>query len=135
MFLNDDLPIGIDGDPQSPEDYVMALAATSGLPHSLIRMNMQRLGGIFGDIETIWNEFTGSGVNVGVYDDGVQYAHHDLDGNYDASLHVVDDLGNTVDPYPNLTSNDSHGTAVAGLIAAEANGTGTVGSRAGRPGW
>lgn len=69
IFLNDDLPIGIDGDPQSPEDYVMALAATSGLPHSLIRMNMQRLGGIFGDIETIFRGLT-RGLDIDVLDKG-----------------------------------------------------------------
>ena len=40
IFLNDDLPNGVGGELQSPEDYVLSLAATSGLPHSLIRMNM-----------------------------------------------------------------------------------------------
>ncbi|MDF1815513.1 MAG: aldehyde dehydrogenase family protein, partial [Verrucomicrobiales bacterium] len=69
IFLNDDLPVGIDGDPQSPEDYVMALAGTSGLPHSLIRMNMQRLGGIFGDIETIFRGLT-RGLDIDVLDKG-----------------------------------------------------------------
>ncbi|EBA02110.1 hypothetical protein RB2150_00355 [Rhodobacterales bacterium HTCC2150] len=27
---------------------------------------------LLGDIETIWDEFTGAGVKVAVYDDGVQ---------------------------------------------------------------
>lgn len=69
IFLNDDLPIGLDGDPQSPEDYVQALAGTSGLPHSLIRMNMERLGGIFGQIETIFRGLT-RGLDIDVLDRG-----------------------------------------------------------------
>jgi len=58
IFLHDDLPIGTEGEMQSPEDYVLSLAATSGLPHSLIRMNMKRLGGIFGQIDDIFRGLT-----------------------------------------------------------------------------
>ncbi|KAB7609817.1 S8 family serine peptidase, partial [Amylibacter sp. SFDW26] len=83
---------------------------------------------LIGDIETIWDEFTGTGINVGVYDDGVQYTHTDLDDNYDFSLEVEDTFVNVLlDGFPNISNNDSHGTAVAGLIAAENNGEGTVG--------
>src|SRR5689334_14865181 len=39
--------------------------------------------GRLGDIEKIWEEYTGQGVHVGIYDDGVEYTHPDLDGNYD----------------------------------------------------
>jgi subtilisin family serine protease len=81
---------------------------------------------MLGDIQAIWDEYTGSGVNVGVYDDGVEYTHEDLAANYDASLHVVDDLGNPVDPSP-VTSADGHGTACAGIIGAANNGVGGVG--------
>ncbi|NNE91807.1 MAG: aldehyde dehydrogenase [Verrucomicrobiales bacterium] len=69
IFLNDDLPIGVDGAMQSPEDYVLSLAATSGLPHALIRMNMQRLGGIFGQIEDIFQGLT-RGLDIAVLDKG-----------------------------------------------------------------
>ena len=69
IFLSDDLPIGVDGEMQSPEDYVLSLAATSGLPHSLIRMNMQRLGGIFGQIEDIFRGLT-RGLDFEVIDQG-----------------------------------------------------------------
>ncbi len=82
--------------------------------------------GLIGDIETIWDEYTGSGVNVGVYDSGIDYNHPDLIGNYDSSLHVLDALGNPVDPFPN--AGGAHGTACAGLIGASANnGEGGVG--------
>jgi hypothetical protein len=42
-FLDDTLPLGSDGSTQSPDEYLQQLSATSGLPHTLIRMNMQRL--------------------------------------------------------------------------------------------
>ncbi len=54
IFLHDTLPIGIDGAMQTPDDYVLSLAATSGLPHSLIQMNMKRLASVFADIDSIF---------------------------------------------------------------------------------
>lgn len=78
-----------------------------------------------GDLETVWKDYTGDGVSVGIYDSGVQYAHWDLDGNYDASKHVVVD-GKVYDGDYRPASGP-HGTSVAGLIAAERNGQGGVG--------
>lgn len=69
IFQNDTLPLGDDGLMQSPEDYVLQLASTSGLPHTLIRMNMKRLGGIFGDIEIILRGLT-RGMDLDVLDRG-----------------------------------------------------------------
>lgn len=81
---------------------------------------------LIGDIETIWNEFTGAGVRVGVFDDGVQYTHPDLAANYDASMHFVFE-GVTYDGIAEEVD-EVHGTSVAGLIAAVANnGEGGVG--------
>ncbi|WP_127115749.1 DUF4214 domain-containing protein [Shimia sediminis] len=74
-----------------------------------------------GDIETVWQDYTGQGVSVGVYDDGVERTHEDLVGNYDASLHFSGDNGQ-----PN-SSSDGHGTAVAGIIGASDNNLGGVG--------
>ena len=79
------------------------------------------------NVTTVWDEFTGAGVHVGIWDDGVQYTHHDLDGNYDATLHIPNTSGGgTHDPLPQ-DPGSAHGTAVAGLIAGENNGVGTVG--------
>ena len=65
-------------------------------------------------------------MTVAVYDDGVEYTHPDLAGNYDPTMHFVHN-GLTYDPMP-LTSGDAHGTAVAGIIGGvEGNGLGGVG--------
>ncbi len=80
---------------------------------------------LIGDIERIWDDYTGAGVSVYVVDDGVQTTHPDLAANYDASKHFRYG-GVPFDPTP-LASGDAHGTAVAGLIAAPANGVGVVG--------
>ncbi|HHB81121.1 MAG TPA: hypothetical protein ENK83_05160, partial [Aliiroseovarius sp.] len=77
--------------------------------------------GLIGDIETIWQEYTGAGINVGIYDDGVEASHEDLNANYDESLEWAGDDG-----LPNGSS-DGHGTSVAGIIAADNNGLGGVG--------
>ncbi|MGV6802405.1 MAG: S8 family serine peptidase [bacterium] len=81
--------------------------------------------GFMGDIEAIWEDYNGTGVNVGVYDDGLQYSHWDLNDNYNAALQVSV-AGNVIDPDPTATG-DPHGTSVSGLIAAENNGIGGVG--------
>lgn len=81
---------------------------------------------LIGDLPTIWNDYTGQGVTVVVYDEGVQYTHPDLAANYDASMHFTYH-GITYDPTP-LNSGAAHGTACAGLIGAvENNGRGGVG--------
>ena len=84
--------------------------------------NLAALGGI----EDVWVDYTGVGVTVAVYDDGIEYTHVDLDDNYDASLHLRY-LGTELDPAPTNENEANHGTAVAGIIAGERNGEGTVG--------
>lgn len=81
------------------------------------------------NVTAVWDDYTGDGIKVGVYDDGIDYTHADLDDNYDSSLHVVSASGTVYDALPNALSagGDTHGTSVAGLIAAENNGTGAVG--------
>lgn len=81
---------------------------------------------MLGNLERIWDEFTGNGVKVGVYDDGVQTNHPDLSANYNAALHFTYN-GTTYLPTP-LQSSHAHGTACAGLIGAvDNNGRGGVG--------
>lgn len=84
---------------------------------------------MLGNIQRIWDEYTGAGVHVGVFDDGLQYTHPDLAMNYDATRHFVYN-GTTYDPTPvDMTGDDQdeHGTSVAGIIAAGKNSIGGVG--------
>lgn len=70
--------------------------------------------------------YTGSGVKVAVLDGGFDTGHTDLDANFTTGYDEEDD-NNT----PNAESHNSvmggHGTHVAGIIAAEKNGTGMHG--------
>ena len=68
-FLNDTLPVGEEALPQTPSDYVTSLSATSGLPHTLIRMNMKKLHEVFTEMPTIMRGLT-RGLNLSVLDKG-----------------------------------------------------------------
>ncbi len=73
-----------------------------------------------------WDSYTGSGVVIGIVDDGLQHAHPDLTTNYDASL-SYDFNYNDSDPSPAF--GDSHGTSCAGVAAARGdNGRGVSGA-------
>jgi subtilisin family serine protease len=61
---------------------------------------------------------TGKGVRIAVIDSGVAVDHPDLRGQVAVARNFVDDAGNVA---------EAHGTAVAGIIAARANGVGIVG--------
>ena len=78
------------------------------------------------NIGNVWDNYTGRGVHVGVYDSGVQANHPDLDGNYDASRQISF-FGATQNQTPGMTADDAHGTAAAGIIASEDNVVGTKG--------
>ncbi len=68
------------------------------------------------------NGIDGTGVKVAVIDTGIDYTHEDLNDNYKGGYDFV---FNDSDPFDD--SYDSHGTHVAGIIAAERNGIGVVG--------
>ena len=78
---------------------------------------------LIGDIETIWRDYSGAGVHVGVYDDGIDFTHEDMAANYDASLHFV---WQAVEQLPNQYA--GHGTPVSGILGAvQGNGVGGTG--------
>ena len=74
-------------------------------------------------VEEVWPTYTGDGINVAVVDDGMHYGHEDLAGNVLTSFNHNYDPDRT-DIYGYF---DDHGTAVAGLIAAEDNSLGVRG--------
>ena len=81
----------------------------------------QTNGGVSGEdvnITGAWNNYRGSGVVIGIVDDGLDWEHADLD-NYYADNLDYDFCGNDGDPTPSY--NDAHGTAAAGVAAAAGN--------------
>lgn len=72
-----------------------------------------------------WKDYTGEGIRVAVFDQGIDGSHPDLDGNLLSAL-GRDAATLSGDGLPER-SGDNHGTAVAGVIAAERNGAGIVG--------
>lgn len=77
------------------------------------------------NVLSLWPEFDGRGVRVAVFDNGVEAGHQDLAPAVDATLGVVArDLAPGGEP---VRPSDDHGTAVAGVIGAARNGTGTIG--------
>lgn len=70
-----------------------------------------------------WNEgYTGAGARVAILDSGIDYTHPDLDDNIDHASSVSFVAGN-----PSYWDDDGHGTHVAGIVAAEDNGMGSIG--------
>lgn len=92
--------------------------------------NTGQSGGTAGEdvnIVPVWNSnIMGTGVVIGIVDDGLQYTHPDLSPNYVSSA-SYDFNGGDSDPSPNIGS-DFHGTAAAGVAAARDNTTCGVGS-------
>ena len=67
---------------------------------------------------------TGSGINVGVADTGLDYTHPDIAPNYRGG---VDYISNDNDPWWNNSAGETHGTHVAGTILAANNSAGVLG--------
>ncbi len=77
------------------------------------------------DVFPVWADYTGAGVRVAVFDQGIDPKHPDLQGRLLTALgRVAADLSAGGAP---VLVTDNHGTAVAGTIAAELNGLGSVG--------
>ena len=45
--MNEQLPVGLDGETQTPQEYIENLSATTGLPYSLCRLNMGKIKQVF----------------------------------------------------------------------------------------
>ena len=77
------------------------------------------------NVPKVWNDYTGKGVRVAVFDQGIDASHPDLADN------VLTDLGRRANDLSAggapISSSDNHGTAVAGVIAAKRDGGDLIG--------
>jgi hypothetical protein len=70
QFLNGALPLGDQGETQSPQEYIGALSATSGLPQVMVRRNMAKIHDALTQMKTVLNGLT-RGLDLAVLDSGV----------------------------------------------------------------
>jgi acyl-CoA reductase-like NAD-dependent aldehyde dehydrogenase len=74
FFLSKTLPLGHEDNTQSPGEYVETVSATSGLPFSLVRQNMQKIAGVLGNMPAILRGLT-RGLDVKILDRGFGEDH------------------------------------------------------------
>ncbi len=111
--------------PQHTENPASGIQANTIPTDPAVSASQWHLTGTWGvHADKVWNEFTGAGVKVAVLDEGIQYTHADLAANYRTDLDL-DTLGHDNDAISE--GSEKHGTAVAGVIAADDNGIGGVG--------
>ncbi|HEY9246382.1 MAG TPA: S8 family serine peptidase [Candidatus Methanoperedens sp.] len=73
------------------------------------------------------NNINGTGVKIAVLDTGIDYNHEELRDNYKGGYNFVFNNSDPFDDYNTYIGGKSHGTHVAGIIAAKRNGMGVVG--------
>lgn len=71
-FMRDTLPAGDAA--QAPEDYVRQLSATTGLPHVLVRRNMEKIRGVLAGMDEVLAGLTRN-LDLDVLDRGLGSAH------------------------------------------------------------
>lgn len=77
------------------------------------------------DVLPVWADYTGAGIRVAVFDQGIERSHPELNDNLLTTLGR--DAATLVTGGDPKGAGDNHGTAVAGVIAAERNGSDGVG--------
>jgi hypothetical protein len=85
-FLNDKLPLGEAA--QTPRDYVEQVSATTGLPHVMVRRNMQKIHGVMAKIDDVLSGLTRR-LDLRVLDDG----YGDMEGQAVSFYPRADSLG------------------------------------------
>ena len=92
-------------------------------------LNTGQNGGTAGEdanVTGVWDTYRGTGVVIGIVDDGLELTHPDLSPNYLASASYDFNFDDN-DPSPGQF--DNHGTAVAGVAGADGfNGIGVSGA-------
>ncbi len=70
LFMNAALPAGSGDQTHTPDQYVQVLSATSGLPHTLCRRNMEKIHHVFTHIRTIVRGLTRGLDDTNIFDSG-----------------------------------------------------------------
>lgn len=79
------------------------------------------LAGTDVNVTSVWDNYKGTGIRIGIVDDGVQTSHPDFVGNIDTVNDYNWNDGNVNDPSPNIAAGDEHGHACAGVAGARGN--------------
>lgn len=69
QFLNGTLPLGDKGHTQSPQQYIETLSSTSGLPHVMVRRNMDKIHFALTNLKTVLNGLS-RGLDLTILDSG-----------------------------------------------------------------
>ncbi|MCW5551237.1 MAG: aldehyde dehydrogenase [Verrucomicrobiae bacterium] len=69
QFLNGTLPLGDQGHTQSPQQYIETLSSTSGLPHVMVRRNMEKIHFALTNMRTVLNGLS-RGLDFSILDSG-----------------------------------------------------------------
>ncbi len=69
QFLNGTLPLGDKGHTQSPPQYIETLSSTSGLPHVMVRRNMEKIHLALTNMKTVLNGLS-RGLDLSILDKG-----------------------------------------------------------------
>lgn len=107
-------------------DIPPAQTHAKGIPSDPSLSTQWHLTGTWGiRADQVWEDYTGAGVRVAVMDDGFQHNHAELTVNYNTAIDF--DTTGSNDDDAGAGSGNNHGTAVAGIIAADDNGSSMVG--------
>src|SRR3954471_8407334 len=70
QFINGTLPLGDKGQTQSAKQYLETLSATSGLPHVMVRRNMNKIHQALTNMGKVLNGLT-RGLDLSILDKGI----------------------------------------------------------------
>lgn len=69
QFLHGTLPLGDQGHTQSPQQYIETLSSTSGLPHVMVRRNLEKIHLALTNMKTVLNGLS-RGLDLSILDSG-----------------------------------------------------------------
>lgn len=81
------------------------------------------------NVSSVWQDYSGAGITIGIIDDGIEYGHPDLIANANTALgrNFVGHQPTSPNDGRPYDGSDNHGTTVAGVAAGAANSIGIVG--------